>query len=100
MIEGDHGSALLHPDSSHARAAIDCLVRLQAAAGGDALLGRRLQPLLTGAGYTGAAVRPRTVYADRTVPELVKGFTRDTFAAMVESVRDEALAAGLTTEAG
>ncbi|MEE1941894.1 methyltransferase domain-containing protein [Streptomyces sp. TRM 70361] len=99
VIEGDHGSVLLHPDSAHARAAVDCLVRLQAAAGGDALLGRRLEPLLTGAGYTGVAVRPRTVYADRTVPDLVKGFTRDTFTAMVESVREEALAAGLTTGA-
>ncbi|MGQ0840875.1 L-histidine N(alpha)-methyltransferase [Actinokineospora sp.] len=99
VIEGDHGSAIFHPDSAHARAAIDCLVRLQAAAGGDALLGRRLQPLLAAAGYRDVVVRPRTVYADRTRPALVEGFTRNTFTAMVESVRDEALAAGLTTPA-
>ncbi|GAB2611947.1 methyltransferase domain-containing protein [Streptomyces capparidis] len=97
VIEGDHGSALFHPDSAPARAAVDCLVRLQAAGGGDALIGRRLQPLLTAAGYADVTVRPRTVYADRTRPALVEGFTLGTFTAMVASVREDALAAGLTT---
>ncbi|HEX2316231.1 MAG TPA: L-histidine N(alpha)-methyltransferase [Thermomonospora sp.] len=99
VIEGDHGSAFFHPDSPDARTAIGCQVRLQAAAGGDALIGRRLHPLLTAAGYEAVVVRPRTVYADRSRPELVAGFTRDTFIAMVESVRDDALAAGLVTPA-
>ncbi|MBO1419891.1 methyltransferase domain-containing protein [Streptomyces sp. FH025] len=97
VIEGDHGSALFHPESEPARRTIDHLVRLQAAAGGDALLGRRLHPLLTAAGFVEVAVRPRTVYADAGRPALVEGFTRRTFVAMVESVRAEALAAGLTT---
>ena len=43
-------------------------------------------------------VRPRTVYADATRPELVEGFTRNTFIAMVAGVRSEALAAGLISE--
>lgn len=97
VIEGDHGSAFFHPDSAYARAAIGCQVRLQTASGGDALLGRQLQPLLAGAGYEDVAVRPLTVYTDRTRPALVDGFTRNTFIAMVASVRDKALAAGLTT---
>jgi len=97
VIEGDHGSAVFHPDSAPAHVAIDCLVTLQAAAGGDALIGRRLQPLLAGAGYTEVDVRTRTVYADATRPEWVDGFTRKTFIAMVESVRGEALATGLIT---
>ncbi|MBA0049736.1 methyltransferase domain-containing protein [Streptomyces sp. AJS327] len=99
VIEGDHGSVVFHPDSAYARAVIDCQVRLQAAAGGDALLGRRLQPLLAGAGYEGVEVRPRTVYADQTRPAWVEGFTRNTFIAMVESVRDDALAADLISAA-
>jgi hypothetical protein len=99
VIEGDHGSAFYHPASARAQAAIDCLVQLQAAAGGDALIGRQLQPLLTGAGYREVVVRPRTVYADQTRPELVDGFTLNTFIAMVEAVGDAALAAGLTTSA-
>jgi SAM-dependent methyltransferase len=97
VIEGDHGSAVFHPDSLHARAVIGCQVQLQAAAGGDALIGRRLQPLLTDAGYRDVEVRPRTVYADQTRPAMVDGFTRNTFIAMIEAVRDEALTAGLCT---
>ena len=99
VIEGDHGSAFFHPDSAYAQAAIDCQIRLQSAAGGDALIGRQLQPLLEAAGYDDVVVRPRTVYADQTRPDLVEGFTRNTFTAMVESVRDDALAAGLITPA-
>ncbi|EOD67950.1 L-histidine N(alpha)-methyltransferase [Amycolatopsis vancoresmycina] len=100
VVEGDHGSAFFHPRSEHAQAAIDCLVRLQADAGGDALIGRRLHPLLTGAGFAGVTVEPRTVYADRSRPELVAGFTRDTFTAMVEGVGETAVARGLATADG
>jgi hypothetical protein len=32
-IEGNHGSAFFHADSAYARAAIDCLIQLQSAAG-------------------------------------------------------------------
>jgi SAM-dependent methyltransferase len=99
VIEGDHGSAFFHPDSPAARAAIGCLVALQAAAGGNGLLGRQLQPLLAAAGYRDIQVAPRTVYVDPTRPALVEGFTRNTFTAMVAGVRDEAVAAGLMTAA-
>ncbi|MER7082175.1 Methyltransferase domain-containing protein [Saccharopolyspora kobensis] len=96
-IEGDHGSALFHPDSAAARAAINCQVQLQSTAGGDALIGRKLQPLLANAGYGGITVQARPVYADQSLPELVEDFTRNTFIAMIESIGDDALAAGLTT---
>jgi hypothetical protein len=76
---------------------IECLVDLQAEAGGDSLIGRRVQPLLQEAGYDDVRAEPRTVYADETLPHLVDGFTRKTFIAMVESVREKALAAGLLT---
>ncbi|MFE4397342.1 MULTISPECIES: methyltransferase domain-containing protein [Streptomycetaceae] len=97
VIEGDHGSALFHPETPAARRTVDHLVRLQARAGGDGLLGRRLHPLLTEAGFARVTVRPRTVYADDARPALVEGFTRRTFVAMVEAVRAEALEAGLST---
>ncbi|WP_028932689.1 methyltransferase domain-containing protein [Pseudonocardia spinosispora] len=96
VIEGDHGSAFFHPDSADARAVIDCQVRLQRADGGNALIGRELYPLLESAGYQRVRVRPRTVYADAGRPELVEGFTRNTFIAMIESVRERALAENLT----
>jgi protein-L-isoaspartate O-methyltransferase len=92
VIEGDHGSAYFHPDSAEARRAIQCLVDLQAAGGGDALIGRRLYPLLAEAGFTAVNVSPRMVYVDASRPQLVEGFTRNTFNAMVEGVREDAIA--------
>ncbi|MQA88112.1 MAG: methyltransferase domain-containing protein [Streptosporangiales bacterium] len=100
VIEGDHGSAYFHPDSHHARRAIGCLVDLQRQAGGDALIGRRLYPLLVRAGYRDVKVSPRMVYVDASRPELVDGFTRKTFTAMVEGVGEQALGQGLMDEAG
>jgi len=95
VIEGDHGSTFFHPDDADARRAIDCLVTLQARAGGDALIGRQVFPLLVQAGLRDVGVSPRMVYVDSSRPDWVEGFTRNTFAAMVEGVREQALAAGL-----
>ena len=94
-IEGDHGSAYFHPDSAAARDAIGCQIELQARAGGDAQIGRRLYPLLTGAGFAEVGVSPRMVYVDASRPALVEGFTRRTFTAMIEGVREPAIAAEL-----
>jgi SAM-dependent methyltransferase len=95
VIEGDHGSTYFHPDSMDAHRAIQCLVDLQARGGGDALIGRKLYPLLVEAGFQSVTVSPRMVYVDASRPALVDGFTRKTFNAMVEGVRDDAIAAGL-----
>jgi SAM-dependent methyltransferase len=98
VIEGDHGSAYFHPDDAAAHAAIDCQVTLQRRAGGDANIGRRVYPLLVEAGFHDVHVSPRMVYADASRPYLVDGFTRKTFTAMIEGVRDTAIAAGLIGE--
>ena len=39
-------------------------------------------------------VSPRMVYVDASRPELVDGFTRRTFTAMIEGVREDAIAGG------
>lgn len=93
VIEGDHGSAYFHPDSKKARLAIQCQVRLQKQAGGNANIGRELFPFLRKAGFPSVKVSPRMVYADASRPEMVKGFIRNTFTAMVKGVRKKALAA-------
>jgi SAM-dependent methyltransferase len=98
VIEGDHGSAYFAPDSMYAKKAIDCLVSLQKTAGGNALIGRELYPLLNHAGFSDVAVSPRMVYADASRPDLVEGFTRLTFTAMVEGVREAAVSGGMMTE--
>jgi SAM-dependent methyltransferase len=95
VIEGDHGSTYFHPDSAAAHEAIQCQVELQRAAGGDSNIGRQVYPLLVEAGLGAVRVRPLVVYVDASRPELVDGFTRRTFTAMIEGVRDDAVAAGL-----
>lgn len=95
VIEGDHGSAYFHPDSAAARRAIGCQVELQRRAGGNAMIGRQLYPLLAQAGFADVRVSPRMVYVDASRPALVDGFTRKTFTAMIEGVREAAVVAGL-----
>jgi ubiquinone/menaquinone biosynthesis C-methylase UbiE len=91
LIEGDHGSVYFYPESRQAYMAIDCQIKLQADAGGNAKIGRELYPLLNGAGYENIQVSPRMVYVDPSKPELVDGFTKKTFIAMIEGVREAAL---------
>ena len=95
VIEGDHASAYYYPESQYAQQAIDCLVKLQAAGGGNALIGRQLYPLLRQAGFHDIRVTPRTVYVDSSQPAWVQGFTRDTFNAMVAGAKEQAIRQGL-----
>jgi SAM-dependent methyltransferase len=95
VIEGDHGSTYFFPDSRDAHAAIQCLVQKQREAGGNALIGRQLYPLMVEAGFDAVRVSPRMVYVDSSRPDLVDGFTRKTFTAMIEGIRESAIAAGL-----
>ncbi len=95
LIEGDHGSTYFHPDSPAAHAAIQCQIRMQRKAGGNALIGRQLYPLMAEAGFDAVRVSPRMVYVDSSRPDLVDGFTRKTFTAMIEGVRESAIATGL-----
>ncbi|HOO89804.1 MAG TPA: methyltransferase domain-containing protein [Syntrophales bacterium] len=98
VIEGDHGSTYFYPDSEDANKAINCQIELQRQAGGNALIGRELFPLLIQAGFKECRVSPRMVYVDASKPELVEGFTRNTFTAMIEGVREKALNNGLIEE--
>ncbi|HXP18760.1 MAG TPA: methyltransferase domain-containing protein [Streptosporangiaceae bacterium] len=95
VIEGDHGSAFFHPDSPEARDVIRCQIALQHEAGGDAMVGRRIYPLMTEAGFDAVRADPRMVYVDSSRPELADGFTRKTFTAMIEGVREAAVGAGM-----
>ena len=99
VIEGDHGSTFFHPSSETALRTVQCLVALQAETDGDALIGRRLYPLLKAAGFSNVRVVPRMVYVDASRPDLIQGFTRNTFIAMVNSVRRKALEQGMMEEA-
>lgn len=95
VIEGDHGSTYFHPHSEAAYKAIQCQVELQKRAGGNANIGRELYPLLNAVGFSFIHVSPRMVYVDSSRPWLVEGFTKNTFTAMIEGVRESSIEADL-----
>jgi len=99
VIEGDHGSTYFFPESPEARKAIQCLVDIQAEMGGNSLIGRQLYPLLIKSNYNNVNVSPRMIYVDSSKPDLVEGFTKSTFIAMVEGVKEPAIQSGLMEEA-
>lgn len=94
VIEGDHGSSLLYPNSEAAWETIQILIDIQAEKGGNALIGRELYPLLSQTGLASLVVEPRMVYVDASRPDLVDGFIEKTFTAMVEGVGNEAVSRG------
>jgi len=98
VIEGDHGSFYCYPQSREATLAVQCLIDVQASLGGNSLIGRQLFPLLKQAGFKNVRVSPRMVYVDSSKPELVDGFSKKTFIAMVEGVKEQALARKLIDE--
>jgi SAM-dependent methyltransferase len=91
VIEGDHGSTYFYPDSLHAHKAIQCQVDLQKRSGGNTNIGRELFPLLSSVGFDLIQVSPRMVYVDASRPELVEGFIKNTFTAMIEGIREAAI---------
>ncbi|HZD43336.1 MAG TPA: methyltransferase domain-containing protein, partial [Methanomicrobiales archaeon] len=94
VIEGDHGSALFYPESPDANRVIGCLVDIQASMGGNACIGRKVLHLLQEAGFSGVTISPLTICSDGSHPESREA-VRKIFIAMVEGVREEALARGL-----
>jgi ubiquinone/menaquinone biosynthesis C-methylase UbiE len=100
VIEGDHGSWYSHPQTREASRAVQCLIEAQTRLGGDPLIGRHLYPLLLEAGFRDVGVTPRMVHVDASRPDLVEGFSRKTFIAMVEGVRERVLSMGLVDSDG
>ena len=96
VIEGDHGSAYFHPQSAAAQAAIQCLIDLQADAGGDSLIGRRVYPLMVGRGLRRRAASRRAWSTRTRAGRRWSTASRcKTFTAMVAGVREDAIAAGM-----
>ncbi|HJV77547.1 MAG TPA: methyltransferase domain-containing protein, partial [Paludibacter sp.] len=89
-IEGDHGSTFFYPESKEAYQAIDCQVQLQSQNGGNSNIGRELYPLFQSVGLENTFVSPRMVYVDASRRNLVEGFIKNTFTAMIEGVGEKA----------
>jgi len=99
VIEGDHGSTYFFPDSKVAQKAVQAQVTLQAQNGGNANIGRQLFPLLNKLEFKEIKVNPRQVYVDASKPEMVEGFIKNTFTAMIQGVREEAIAKKVISKA-
>jgi SAM-dependent methyltransferase len=97
-FEGDHGSVIAWPDDPAIAPMVAAISKLQALEGGDAYLGRRLCPLLSGAGFQNVKVEPCVAYADATRPNWAEEFTRATITEVFRSQRDGVLARGLLGE--
>jgi len=80
--------------SEAAQKAIQCQVELQRKAGGNAMIGRELYPCCVRQALTQFEYL-RMVYVDSSKPGLVDGFTKKTFTAMIEGVREQAIKTGL-----
>jgi ubiquinone/menaquinone biosynthesis C-methylase UbiE len=91
LIEGDHGSTFFYPYSDFASEVIRAQTILQSKSGGNALIGRQLFPLLVKADFTECIVSPRMVYVDNSKPELMESFTKNTFTAMIEGIKEKAI---------
>jgi len=94
-IEGDHGSTFFYPDSKYAYSAINCQIQLQKQSGGNSNIGRELYPLFKSVDLSDISVSPRMVYVDASRPQLVEGFIKNTFTAMIEGVGEKAIQQGI-----
>lgn len=70
---------------------------LEAGAASEPRRSRWPNAALVEAGLQTVRVSPRMVYVDSSRPDLVDGFTRKTFTAMIEGVRKSAIEVGMTS---
>ena len=95
IVEGDHGTANFYPYSALAKKAIQCQVTIQKKNGGNANIGRSLFPLLNKANFKNVRVAPRQIYVDDSNPQWLEGFTKKTFTAMINGVKEDAVSNNL-----
>lgn len=95
IIEGDHGSTYFYPDSLLAQRAVQAQVAVQAQNGGNANIGREVPILLRNAGFKLLVTDPRVVFVDDSRPEMIEGFIKNTFTAMIKGIAEEAVSRGI-----
>jgi ubiquinone/menaquinone biosynthesis C-methylase UbiE len=91
VIEGDHGSFFWHPETLESLKVWQCLITLQKSLGHDPLIGRRLFPLLSGAGFEVKNVSPRWIYTDNNNPDLRSEGLHKILIPMLQASRTQAL---------
>ncbi len=95
VIEGDHGSCYFYPETKEAIKTWECLIECQKRLNCNPMIGREIYPLLNNSGFKTIQVSPKVVYVDSSKPGLVEGFNKKTIIAMVNGVKDQAIALGM-----
>lgn len=98
VIEGDHGSFFWHPETAESQKVWQSLITLQKGLGHDPLIGRRLYPLLSNAGFKVQKVTPRWIYADGSLPDLKSEGIHKIMIPMLQASRVQALELKLIDE--
>ena len=98
VIEGDHGSAFWHPETSESLAAWNGLITAQRNIGHDPNIGRRLTPLLSEAGFGLQSCEPAWLYADKLKPALRDGMVNHIIVPMVQSAEERILQDNLVSK--
>ena len=98
VIEGDHGSFIWHPETLESRQVWQSLILAQTHLGHDPLIGRKLYPLLTQAGFSVREVSPRFLYTDDSTPQAKSNGINKIMIPMLESAKQQALDLNLITD--
>ena len=99
VIEGDHGAAVWAPATKASQIAWNGLIKTQTDLGHDPLIGRRLFPLLSKAGFSIKSIEPLPIYADGHNPELLADVVNKIIVPMTETAKEAAISTGYTDEA-
>lgn len=98
VIEGDHGSFFWHPETAESQKVWQCLITIQKGLGHDPLIGRKLFPLLSGAGFKVQNISPRWIYADDSFYKLRSEGIYKIMIPMLQASRGQALELKLIDE--
>jgi ubiquinone/menaquinone biosynthesis C-methylase UbiE len=91
VIEGDHDSFIWQPETSESKKVWESLIKVQSGLGQDPLIGRKLYPLLTSAGFDILKVSPKSIYADGNYSQLKRLGLTKILIPMIESVKEQAI---------
>ena len=98
VIEGDHGASVWSPETAASLLVWESMIRVQEELGHDPLIGRRLYPLLSQAGFSIESIKPLPVYGDGHKPELLADVVNKIIVPMTETAKEAAMSAGCTDE--
>jgi ubiquinone/menaquinone biosynthesis C-methylase UbiE len=99
VIEGDHGSCFWYPETPDTIKVWHSLIKMQQKIGHDPLIGRKLYPLLSKAGFYVKYVEPRWVYTDSSDPIYANDILNKIITPMVWASKNQILDAGIVTKA-